>query len=228
MLQPNIAKCYDEIVEDPFLLQLSLEKECTSLWELPLLGAFQFRLISERLFAHIASPDMWGKTGVEFITWYWPDDQQGGHCYGDPNYRWGRGRKLGYGDHLLPPWSSQNGGFCHALSALHQSNSLRPKCGGGEKIHQHSIYSSSNVPFPLSGCGHSLQGTSSPNSHWTGSIYMGYSPSLGLRCSYIMKRGRWSWKCTTFPERFCERVQKKNTASQTQFCWSAHQPFIHI
>ena len=32
------------------------------------MGALCFRLISERLFSHIASPDIWGKTGVEFIT----------------------------------------------------------------------------------------------------------------------------------------------------------------
>ena len=68
MSQPSTAKCYDKIVKDPSLLWLFPEKECTSLWELPLLGALQFRLILERLFAHIATPDMWGKTGVEFIT----------------------------------------------------------------------------------------------------------------------------------------------------------------
>ena len=68
MSWPNIAKCYDEIVEDPSLLQLFPEKGCTSLWELPLLGTFQFRLISERPFACIASFDMWGNVGVEFIT----------------------------------------------------------------------------------------------------------------------------------------------------------------
>ena len=68
MFGPNIAKCYDEIVKDPSLHQLFLEEECTSLHELPLLGALWFRLILERFFAHIASPAIWGKTGVEFIT----------------------------------------------------------------------------------------------------------------------------------------------------------------
>ena len=63
MLQPNIAQCYGEIVKDPSLLQLFLEQECTSLQELPLLG-----LSLEMLFTCIASPDIWGKTGVEFIT----------------------------------------------------------------------------------------------------------------------------------------------------------------
>ena len=68
MSQSNIAKCYDEIVKDPCLLWLFPEKECTSLWELPLLGSLWFRLISKRLFTCTASPDMWGKTGVQFIT----------------------------------------------------------------------------------------------------------------------------------------------------------------
>ena len=31
------------------------------------MGALQFRIILERLFAHLASPVMWGKTCVEFI-----------------------------------------------------------------------------------------------------------------------------------------------------------------
>ena len=68
MLQRNIAKCYDEIVEDPSLLWLFLEKECMLVWELLQWGALQFRIILERLFAHIASPDIWGKTQMEFIT----------------------------------------------------------------------------------------------------------------------------------------------------------------
>ena len=33
-----------------------------------MMGALQFRLISEGCFVHIASPDRWGKTGVEFVT----------------------------------------------------------------------------------------------------------------------------------------------------------------
>ena len=68
MLSPNIAKCYSELLEDTSLLWLFSEQECTSLQELPLLGALCFRLILESFFTHIASPDIWGKTGVEFIT----------------------------------------------------------------------------------------------------------------------------------------------------------------
>ena len=63
----NIVKCYNEIVKDPSLLWLFLETECTSLWELSVLGALQFRLISERHFTYVASPDIWRKVGVEFI-----------------------------------------------------------------------------------------------------------------------------------------------------------------
>ena len=69
MLQPNIAKCYDKLFEYPSLLLLFFsEQECSSLQELPMLGALHFRLISDRLFAHIASPNMWGMTRVEFMT----------------------------------------------------------------------------------------------------------------------------------------------------------------
>ena len=39
-----------------------------SVREIPFMGTLQFRIISERLFAHLASPAMWGKAGVEFIT----------------------------------------------------------------------------------------------------------------------------------------------------------------
>ena len=68
MLQPNLAKCYSELLEDPSLLQLFSEQECTSFQELPLLGALHFGLVLERFFTHIPSPNIWGKTGVEFIT----------------------------------------------------------------------------------------------------------------------------------------------------------------
>ena len=46
----------------------NLHQECISLQELPILDTLHFRLNSERLFAHIASHDIWMKTGVEFIT----------------------------------------------------------------------------------------------------------------------------------------------------------------
>ena len=68
MSKPNIAECYDEIVKDPSLLGLFLGKECMSLLELPVLGALQFRLIWEKFFAQVASPTIWGKMGVEFVT----------------------------------------------------------------------------------------------------------------------------------------------------------------
>ena len=68
MSWPHIVKCYNDIVEDPSLLWLFLEKEWTSLWELPLLSTLQFRLILERSFTCIASPDIQGKARVEFAT----------------------------------------------------------------------------------------------------------------------------------------------------------------
>ena len=39
-----------------------------SLIELPVMGALQFRLMWERFFAWVASPTIWGKTGVEYVT----------------------------------------------------------------------------------------------------------------------------------------------------------------
>ena len=39
-----------------------------SVRELPLMGALQFRIILERICAHLASPATWGKAGVEFIA----------------------------------------------------------------------------------------------------------------------------------------------------------------
>ena len=68
MSRPSIAECYDKIIEDPSLLQLFPMEECMSIWELPLLGALQFRVISKRLFTCIAFPAIWRKAGVEFIT----------------------------------------------------------------------------------------------------------------------------------------------------------------
>ena len=67
MSKPNIAECYDEIVKDPSLLGLFLGKECTSLLELPVMGALQSRLISQRFFIQVASPTIWRKIGMEFV-----------------------------------------------------------------------------------------------------------------------------------------------------------------
>ena len=53
---------------DPSLLHLFPEEEWKSSRELPLMGSLTFRVILERLFAHLTSPVMWGKAGVEFIT----------------------------------------------------------------------------------------------------------------------------------------------------------------
>ena len=68
MSWPSIAKCYDEIVEDPSPLGLFSEKESTSPLELPVVASLWFRLISEMFFPYVAPYDIWGKTGVEFVT----------------------------------------------------------------------------------------------------------------------------------------------------------------
>ena len=68
MSWPTIVKCYEEILEDPSLLQLFPEVEWTSVRELPHMGTLWFRIVLEKFFAHLTSPAMWEKAGVEFIT----------------------------------------------------------------------------------------------------------------------------------------------------------------
>ena len=67
MSWPTIAKCYEEIAEDPTVLHLFSPEEYSSIQELPCLGTLWFRLISEGCFACIASPNNWGKTRVECL-----------------------------------------------------------------------------------------------------------------------------------------------------------------
>ena len=44
-----------------------------------------------------------------------------------------------------------------------------------------------------------------------------------------MRRGKRGWKCTHIFQRFCRRVQRKNTAFLIWFlCWSPCQPLLHI
>ena len=68
MLQSSLACCYVEITEDLSLLHWFPQEEYLSTHKLPCLSALQFRLILEGFFTHIASPDRWGKIGVEFVT----------------------------------------------------------------------------------------------------------------------------------------------------------------
>ena len=56
------------LVEDPFSQGLILGQECTSLLELPIMGAPWFRLILEKFFVWVSSPTIWGMTRVEYIT----------------------------------------------------------------------------------------------------------------------------------------------------------------
>ena len=63
-----ISKCFQVILVDPSLLQLFQGEELRSIPELPFLGALCFWVVSERLFAHLASPSLWGKVRMEFIT----------------------------------------------------------------------------------------------------------------------------------------------------------------
>ena len=55
-------------MEDPTLLCLFSLEEYSSTQELLCLGTLQFGLISEGFFTCIASPDKWGRAGVEFLN----------------------------------------------------------------------------------------------------------------------------------------------------------------
>ena len=68
MLQPSIACYYVKIVEDQGLLHWFPQEEYFSTQKLPCLGALQVRIVSEGFFTYNASPDWWGKIGVEFVT----------------------------------------------------------------------------------------------------------------------------------------------------------------
>ena len=88
---------------------------------------------------------------------YWLEGQCGSHSYGDLNFRWGRGRKLEYGDHLLLPWSSQNWGLWCTLCCT-STQLTGAKCGSSERIHQHPLYPLRDFPSPLSRHEHSSWG----------------------------------------------------------------------
>ena len=68
MWKLSIARCYDELVEDPSLQGLFSGEEHTSLLEFHVVGALQFRLILEKVFTWVSSPTIWGKTRVEYVT----------------------------------------------------------------------------------------------------------------------------------------------------------------
>ena len=114
-----------------FTTTISLE-EYSSVHELPCLGTLWFRLILEGLFACIASPNNWGKTGVEFLTLtslkrsgkttnlaILITDRAGGRC--------------GLSVSFLSPWSSQDRGL---WCPLHPTPMwlIRAENGGGDMI----------------------------------------------------------------------------------------------
>ena len=85
----------------------------------------------------------------------WPKNKWGSHPNGDLGYRWGGVRTPGHGDHLMSPWSIQDGGFQCTLCPTSMWLA-GAKCGCSEKVHQHSLYPSRALPSPLSRCEHTL------------------------------------------------------------------------
>ena len=192
MLWPSVVRCYDEIVEDASILWLFPEKECTSFWELPVLGVLWLKLISEGLFAHIAFHDIWRKTGEEFMTNTGPRISSEATPMAILITDGVEGENLGMVT-----------AFCHhdqikmeasdGLSALCQHNAPEPSVV--------VVRWYTNTPYPyipqgtsqllylnVSTLSPSLGKLSLPNSLWTTYVYEGYFHTLRLRCSYLMKR----------------------------------------
>ena len=67
-LRPMISACYNELMVDSSFLQSFSENQWISIHELDYLGTLHFCVVSERLFAQLTFPALWGKGGVNFIT----------------------------------------------------------------------------------------------------------------------------------------------------------------
>ena len=189
MSWPTIVECYDDIVEDPYLLQLFLEKEWTSIQKLPLLHTLQFRIILERLFACIASPAIWRKARMEFVTSSGPKISGKATAIAILVTDGVGGRKPGHGDHLLWPWSIQDGGFWCTL----YPTSMQPtgaKCGCSEELHQHSLYPLGGLPSPLSRHEHTLWGSFLHPVPTGQAISMQIAPLLWHWGGLALRRGR--------------------------------------
>ena len=174
MSWPTISTCYKEILVNPSLLCLFPEEEWTSIRELPLMGAFRFSVVLERLFACLISPAMWGKAGVEFIT----------------NNGWKISREAipmvilvidGVGEGSLGMVTT----FCHhnqakveafiVLSILHQCNSLKPNVDVVRRFTNSPYLPWRSFGFLYLDVTTHLGVLHPPNSHWTGYAYAGYS-----------------------------------------------------
>ena len=81
MLQPSIACCYVEIIEDPSLLHWFPQEEYSFTQNLPftlreitiylkppMFGCSLIQIDIRGVFTCIASPSKWRKTGVEYVT----------------------------------------------------------------------------------------------------------------------------------------------------------------
>ena len=203
MLWPTIAKCYSKLLEDPSLLWLFSEEEGTPLQELPILGALCFRII----LTHIASPVIWGKTGVEVIT--------------DASLKTSREatpmvilitdgvveENLSMVTHLLPSWPKQNGGI---RCTLHPMPVWLPwvQCGGGKKIYQYPLHSPRNLLAPLLWCQYTLQGCflhPVPSEHLCLQRLLPYSKTKVL---LLHEEGEWDLRYIPTTKRFMEKVQR--------------------
>ena len=190
MLWPKIAKCYSELLEDPSLLKLFSEKQGTSLWELQLLGALQFRLILERVFAHIAFPVIWENTRVEIVI------DTGSRTSGEITPMailitdWVGEENLGMVTVFCHHDQNKNGDICCTLCPT-------PAWLPQPRVVVVRRYTNTPyIPWRTSQLLYldvsTLSGVLPPSiSLWTAYAYESYFHTLRLRCSYLTKRKNW-------------------------------------
>ena len=159
-------------MEDPTLLHLFSLEKYSSTQELPCLGTLQFRLISEDFFACIASPDKWGKIGVEFITLTSLKKSGGTTNMAIPITNRVGERDLGMVT-VFCHTDQVSIEACDALSALHQCDSLEPSTAVLRRY--------SNTPYIPRGTLHSLYldvGT------FSGTLLLPKFPQTGCICAF--------------------------------------------
>ena len=154
MSLPSIAKCCDEIVEDPSLLWLfPVDVNLRTLT----LGCSPIQNHIGEAFCPLSIPCNVGESWGGSYHQHWPKDKLGSHPYDNLSHRWGQRRKPWHGDHFLPPWSSQDGGIQCTLCPT-STWLTGTKCGSSEEVHQHSLYPLRVLLCPLSRHKHSLWG----------------------------------------------------------------------
>ena len=171
------------------------------------MGALQFRLILEKFFAWVASPTMWRKTGVEYVT------KTGLRLSGEASpmvilITSGVGKgDLG----IVTTFCSHNQVKMEAsevLTTLHQCNSPEPNV-----FMVRRYINTPFIPKKPPGSSTSMWVISPgalllPNFLWTACIYGSCFHILRLKCSYPVRRGRRGTAHTPFQRDSMEMLQR--------------------